>query len=120
MAITILDEPLKTGQIKSVTSDAGRHIDYISLLFSDTTKAEFKPNDVQTGIVLSVSDNNLDLPEMVCEISAGTLRDLITCLKNMYNQLDFKAIENETKVDNDVKESEKTVHTGCCRKKIIL
>lgn len=119
MAITILDEQLKIGQVKSVTSDFGRYIDYISLLFSNTTKAEFQPNDKKTGIVFSVSDSNFDLPEMVCELDRDTVRNLIVSLKNMYNQLELEETTEKVNENKTIGESGKPVSTGCCRKKIM-
>lgn len=116
MAITILDEQLKIGQVKSIMSDSGRHIDYMELLFSPTTKAQFQPNDKKTGIVFSISDNNFDLPEMVCELESDTLWSLIVALKNMYNQLDL----DETPKENEkpVEKPTKPTTGGCCRRKI--
>lgn len=116
MAITILDEQLEIGQVKTIASDFGRYIDYVSLLFSDTTKAEFQPNDKRTGIIFSVSDSNFDLPEMVCELSRDTVRNLIVSLKNMYNQLELEAADNE---DKPAEKPGKPVSAGCCRKKIV-
>ena len=119
LAITILDEQLKIGQVKSVTSDFGRYIDYISLLFSETTKAEFQPNEKKTGIVFSVSDSNFDLPEMVCELNRDTVRNLIVSLKNMYNQLEFEDTASSSDKDKEEDKTEKPVSSGCCRKKIL-
>lgn len=119
MAITILDEQLKIGQVKSVTSDFGRYIDYISLLFSNTTKAEFQPNEKKTGIVFSVSDSNFDLPEMVCELERDTVRNLIVSLKNMYNQLELEDTVKKGDENKTDSEPEKPLSTGCCRKKIL-
>lgn len=117
MAITILDEQLKIGQVKSVTSDFGRYIDYVSLLFSNTTKAEFQPNEKKTGIIFSVSDSNFDLPEMVCELDRDTVRNLIVSLKNMYNQLELESTsDKEDKTDT---KPEKPSTSGCCRKKVL-
>ena len=115
LAITILDEQLKIGQIKSVTSDFGRYIDYVSLLFSDTTKAEFQPNAKRTGIIFSISDSNFDLPEMVCELGRDTVRNLIVNLKNMYNQLELE--EAEDNGDKPVEKPDGSVSSGYCRKK---
>ena len=117
VAITILDEQLKIGQVKSVTSDFGRYIDYISLLFSETTKAEFQPNEKKTGIVFSVSDSNFDLPEMVCELSRDTVRNLIVSLKNIYNQLELE--DTAEKGEKPAEDPKKPVSSGCCRKKIL-
>lgn len=119
LAITILDEQLKIGQVKSVTSDFGRYIDYISLLFSETTKAEFQPNEKKTGIVFSVSDSNFDLPEMVCELDRDTVRNLIVSLKNMYNQMELEDTVNKDDKDKGEDKPEKPASTGCCRKKIL-
>lgn len=111
----MLDEQLKIGQVKLVTSDSGRYIDYVELLFSPTTKAEFKPNDNKTGIVFAVSDNNFDLPEMVCELDRDTIRSLIVNLKNMYNQLELEDvgnIETDNKTETKIQKSCK-----CCHKR---
>ncbi len=105
MAITILNEHLEVGQVKTVTSDFGKYVDYTELLFSPTTKVQFQPSDDKTGLIFSVSDNNLDLPEMVCEINRDTIRNLIVSLKNMYNQLELasETIEPDEKKENDKK-----------------
>lgn len=116
MAITILDEQLKIGQVKSVTSNFGRYIDYMELLFSPTTKAQFQPNDTKTGIVFSVSDSNFDLPEMVCELEKDTVWSLIVALKNMYNELD--SADNSKGEETSSDKPTKPAAGGCCRKKI--
>ena len=36
---------------------------------------------------MSVSDNNLQLPDLDCQISKDTLRDFIIALKNVYSEL---------------------------------
>ena len=36
---------------------------------------------------MSVSDNNLQLPELVCQLSQETVRDFIVALKNTYSEL---------------------------------
>ncbi len=117
MAMTIIDgEQLKIGQVKTITSDFGKTVDYTELLFSPTTKAEFQPNDDNTGIVFSVSDSSFDLPEIVCELSRETLRNLIIALKNMYNELSdlppTEAVAAETKTRT-------TTVKSCCSKNIL-
>lgn len=115
MAITILDEHLELGQVKTITSDFGRIIDYVELLFSNTTKAEFKPNDSRTGLIFSVSDSNLDLPEMVCELNRDTIRNLIVSLKNIYNQLELESDKDTSENDNG-KDKDKS-SCGICSQK---
>lgn len=113
MAITILDEQMKIGQVKTVTSDLGKYIDYTELLFSPTTKVQFQPSDDKTGLIFSVSDNNLELPEMVCELNRDTIRNLIVSLKNMYNQLE---LASDTVVSDEKEEDSKT-SCGLCSQK---
>ncbi len=117
MAMTIIDgDQLKIGQVKTITSDFGKTVDYTELLFSPTTKAEFQPNDGNTGIIFSVSDSSFDLPEIVCELSRETLRNLIIALKNMYNELSdtppTEAVTAETKIRPAAVKS-------CCTKNIL-
>lgn len=97
LAMTIIDdEQLKIGQVKTITSDFGKTVDYTELLFSPTTKVEFQPNEGKTGLIFSVSDNSFDFPEMVCELNRETLRNLIVSLKNMYNELSEPLSQDET------------------------
>ena len=117
LAMNIIDEQLKIGQVKSITSDFGRTVDYTELLFSPTTKAQFQPNKGRTALIFSVSDGNFDLPEMVCELDRETLRNLIVSLKNMYNELkeqDIPAVE-ENVPDTKMGKPE----SFCCSKTIL-
>ena len=118
LALTILDEQLKIGQVKSITSDFGRTVDYTELLFSPTTKAQFQPNDGKTGLIFSVSDSNFDLPEMVCELDRDTLRNLIVALKNMYNELQ-EPVSATAVEDNAESKTEQTSANFCCNKTIL-
>ncbi len=115
MAITIMDDNLELGQVKTVTSNFGKTVEYAELLFSPTTKARFKPNSDKTRIVFSVSDNNFDLPEMICELCPVTLRNLIVSLKNMYNELSEQSDYNAPSGDNNnsVKDNK-----PCCKKPV--
>lgn len=116
--MNIIDEYLKIGQVKSITSDFGKTVDYTELLFSATTKAQFQPSADKTGLIFSVSDSNFDLPEMICELDRETLRNLIVSLKNMYNELKEPVIPSATEdsVENKV---EKTSVNFCCDKTVL-
>ena len=82
-----MEDQIKIGQVKTITSQGGSFVDFVELLFSETTKAQFAPSDDLHTILFSVMDNNLDLPELQCIMDKNTLRDLIINLKNIYNQL---------------------------------
>ncbi len=86
-SLDILDEQLNVGDVKVITYNGGENIRYIELLFSPTTKAQFAPSDDKRTIRMSVSDNNLQLPELVCQLSQETVRDFIVALKNTYSEL---------------------------------
>lgn len=85
--LDIVDKQLELGQTKIISHDCGKHIDYVELLFSPTTKVQFAPSDDKTMIRMSVSDNNLELPQMDCFITKSVLRNYIINLKNIYNEL---------------------------------
>ena len=85
--LSIMEDQIKIGQVKTITSQGGNFVDFVELLFSETTKAQFAPSDDLHTILFSVMDNNLDLPELQCIMDKNTLRDLIINLKNIYNQL---------------------------------
>lgn len=85
--LDIIDKQLELGQTKVISSDGGRVIDYVELLFSPTTKVQFAPSNDKKTIRLSVSDNTLELPQLDCLITKEVLRNFILNLKNIYNQL---------------------------------
>lgn len=85
--LSIIEKQLELGQVKTITSNSGKSVDYIELLFSPTTKAEFAPSEDKKNIMFSVSDNYLELPELSCNMDKDTLRNLILSLKNIYNEL---------------------------------
>ena len=70
-------------EVKTITSNCGRTVDYCELLFSSTTKAQFAPSEDKTTMTFAVSDNNLSLPQLQCNINKEVLRDLIINLKSL-------------------------------------
>ena len=86
--LDIIEDQIELGQVKTITSKGGTFVDFVELLFSPTTKAQFAPDDNLREIVFSVMDNNLDLPQLQCNMDKETLRNLIIALKSIYNQLD--------------------------------
>lgn len=94
-ALDIIDQQLEVGQTKVISSDGGRFIDYVELLFSPTTKVQFAPSKDKKMVRLSVSDNTLELPQLDCLITKEVLRNYILNLKNIYNELIDDASINE-------------------------
>ena len=85
--LDIIDRQLELGQTKVISSDGGRFIDYVELLFSPTTKVQFAPLDDKTAVEMTISDNNLSFPEVSCVITKETLRDYIIYLKAVYSEI---------------------------------
>ena len=85
--LDILEEQLNVGDVKAITYNGGLNIRYIELLFSPTTKVQFAPSEDKKTLELSVSDNNLQLPDLDCQLTKDTLRDFIIALRNVYSEL---------------------------------
>lgn len=85
--LDIIDRQLSVGQVKTISHEGGKVIDYVELLFSPTTKVQFAPSDDMKTVRLSVSDNHLELPQLDCLITKSVLRDYILNMKNIYNEL---------------------------------
>lgn len=83
--LDIIEQQLNVGDVKTISN--GNTIKYIELLFSPTIKVQFAPSDDNKSLRLSVSDNNLQMPELDCVISKEIVRRFILELKDMYNQL---------------------------------
>lgn len=85
--LDIMEEPLNVGDVKVISYNGGENIRYIELLFSPTTKVQFAPSNDKKTVRMSISDNNLQMPELDCQLSKATLRDFIIALKNTYSEL---------------------------------
>lgn len=93
MKIDIIESQLELGQVKSIRSNGGKNVDYIELLFSPTSKAQFYIDKAKNILLFSVKDTDLTLPALECKMDKTILRDLIISLKDLYNELDFNESE---------------------------
>ena len=85
--LDIIEQQINVGDVKTITYNGGANIRYIELLFSSTTKAQFAPSESKRAITFSVSDNNLQLPQLCCQMDKSTLYDLIISLKKLFYQM---------------------------------
>lgn len=85
--LQIMKEQMVLGDVKTITRNGGLNVRFIELLFSPTTKAQFAPSEDKKTVVFTVSDNNLELPQLSCNMNKKTLRDLILNLTKIYNEL---------------------------------
>ena len=86
--LDIIEDQIELGQVKTITSKGGKFVDFVELLFSPTTRVQFAPDDNLKTAMFSVSDNNLGLPQLQCNMNKETLFNFITSLKNIYNELE--------------------------------
>lgn len=84
--LDIIETQLEVGDVKTITN--GNNVKFVELLFSPTTKIQFAQSDDNKNVILSVSDNQLNLPQLECNVDKSTIRDLIINLKTLYNQLE--------------------------------
>lgn len=85
--LDIVERQMKVGQTKVISRDGGRIVDYVELLFSPTTKIQFAPSEDRIFARFSVKDVDLPIPQLECDVSKPTIRDLILGLQSVYNQL---------------------------------
>lgn len=84
-ALDIYESQMDVGQVKTIST--GSVVDYVELLFSPTTKAQFLYNDEKNVVQICFSDTDLQIADLLCEVDKETLYNLIVNLKTMYNQL---------------------------------
>ncbi len=87
--IDIIEQDLQLGQVKVITSDAGKQVNEIELLLGDSTKATLKLDTNLNVVRLIIQDTTLaDIPSLDCNISRQSLYDFVTGIKKMYNCLE--------------------------------
>lgn len=83
----MVDNQLEIGQVKTISRNGGRIIDYIQLPMSLTTDARIMPSSDNKSILLCIKDTDLTLPKLECVITKSTLKDLIMNLEMLYRQI---------------------------------
>lgn len=87
--IDIVTQDLQIGQVKVITSDAGKQVNEIELLLGDSTKATMKLDTNLNVVRLIIQDTTLaDIPSLDCNISRESLYDFMSGIKKMFNCLE--------------------------------
>ena len=93
--LSIEEERLKVGQVRTIKSNNGTKIDSITLLLNNNVEVLFVPKNDGT-LDFTISDPNIDMSNLDCTISEEVLYDLVIQIKNVYNQVvSNKRKENE-------------------------
>ncbi len=84
--LSIEEERLKVGQVRTIKSNNGKKIDSITLLLSNNVEVLFVPKNNGT-LEFTISDPNIDMSNLDCTINEDVLYDLTIQIKNAYNQV---------------------------------
>lgn len=84
--LSITEEKLKVGQVRRVTSNNGKTIDYITLLLNDNVEVLFSPNE-NGELDFTISNPTIDMSNLDCTIPKETLYDFVVAIKDAYNQV---------------------------------
>lgn len=88
MQINLDDFQLQLGQVRMVTKDSGQTVQSVEILLGDQTKAEMIVNEKSNVMNLVVRDTVLaDIPQLQCAVDKSTLRNFISGLTKLYNNL---------------------------------
>lgn len=91
--LSITEEKLKVGQVRRVTSNNGKNIDYISLLLNDNVEVLFSPSE-NGELDFTISNPSIDMSNLDCSITKESLYDFVVAIKDAYNQV----LKNESEV----------------------
>lgn len=83
--LDLVDQNLSLGQVKSITT--GNTLDYVELMVGDNTKAQLSYDEEKNMVAMEIKDANLDLAQLSCYMDKTTIKNLITSLKTLHNQL---------------------------------
>ena len=85
------DFQFQLGQVRIVSKDSGQTIESVELLLGDQTKAEMMVNEDLNVMNLVVRDTVLaDIPQLQCAVNKETLRNFISGLTKLYNNLKWE------------------------------
>lgn len=86
--LNLNDYQLQPGQVRMITKDSGQTVQSIEILLGDQTKAEMMINEELNVMNLIVRDTVLaDIPQLQCAVNKETLRNYISGLTKLYNNL---------------------------------
>lgn len=85
--LQVTENDLEIGDILSITSDNGKALKVLQMLIGNQTKASMSVDFENNCVVFKVSDTDVELPQLQCNLNKSTIKDLIVGLKTFYNML---------------------------------
>lgn len=85
--LQITENNLEIGDVLSVTSGNGSTLKTLQMLIGDKTEASMSVDIENNCVVFNVSDTDVELPQLQCNLNKSTIKDLLVGLKTFYNML---------------------------------
>jgi hypothetical protein len=85
--LNVLDDQMEVHQVKNITSNHGKQLDYSQLLLSNELCAMIHYAKEKNRVEFQIEDTNLNIPDFHCQFDKATLKDLIDSMRVMYSQL---------------------------------
>jgi ribosomal protein L6P/L9E len=91
--LQVTENDLEIGDVLSITSDNGKTLKALQMLIGNQTKASMSIDFDNNCLVFKVNDTDMNLPQLQCNLSKSTIKNMICGLKEFYNLLSEEATE---------------------------
>lgn len=91
--LQVTENDLEIGDILSITSDNGKTLKALQMLIGNQTKASMSIDFDNNCLVFKVNDTDMNLPQLQCNLSKSTIKNMICGLKEFYNLLSEEETE---------------------------
>lgn len=91
--LQVTENDLEIGDVLSITSDNGKTLKALQMLIGNQTKASMSIDFDNNCLVFKVNDTDMNLPQLQCNLSKPTIKNMICGLKEFYNLLSEEATE---------------------------
>ena len=91
--LQVTENDLEIGDVLSITSDNGKTLKALQMLIGNQTKASMSIDFDNNCLVFKVNDTDMNLPQLPCNLSKSTIKNMICGLKEFYNLLSEEETE---------------------------
>ena len=91
--LQVTENDLEIGDVLSITSDNGKTLKALQMLIGNQTKASMSIDFDNNCLVFKVNDTDMNLPQLHCNLSKSTIKNMICGLKEFYNLLSEEETE---------------------------
>ena len=91
--LQVTENDLEIGDVLSITSDNGKTLKALQMLIGNQTKASMSIDFDNNCLVFKVNATDMNLPQLQCNLSKSTIKNMICGLKEFYNLLSEEETE---------------------------